>query len=55
MITSKDIEPVIQALETISVKGSGDVGTMNNIFKYLIKLQQEIDAQNKEMETGDAT
>lgn len=50
MITLKDLQPVIVALESISVRGSQDVGTMKNIFDYLVMLQQKA---NEQLETDD--
>lgn len=53
MIEAKDLQPIIVALESISVKGSQDIGTMKNIFDYLVMLQQranehpEIDDKNE--------
>ena len=41
MIEAKDLQPIIVALESISVKGSKDIGTMKNVFDYLVMLQQK--------------
>ena len=57
MITIKDLQPVIVALESISVRGSQDVGTMKNIFDYLVMLQQkanEVPVESTEIEKGEA-
>ena len=51
MITSKDLQPVIVALESISVRGSQDVGTMKNIFDYLVMLQKKASEQPVEQES----
>ena len=51
MITSKDIMPVIQALETINVRGADNIGTMNNIFKYLNTLCTRADEEPKQEES----
>lgn len=50
MIEAKDLQPVIVALESISIRGSQDVGTMKNIFDYLVMLQQKA---NEQLETDD--
>ena len=54
MITSKDLQPIIVALESIGVKGSQDVGTMKNIFDYLVMLQQKADEKPEDTEKGEA-
>ena len=57
MITIKDLQPVIVALESISVKGYQDIGTMKNIFDYLVMLQQkanEVPVESTEIEKGEA-
>ena len=41
MVEAKDLQPVIVALESISVKGVQDIGTMKNVFDYLVMLQQK--------------
>lgn len=50
MVEAKDLQPVIVALESISVRGSQDIGTMKNIFDYLVMLQQKA---NEQLETDD--
>lgn len=52
MITSKDLQPVIVALESVSVRGSQDIGTMKNVFDYLVMLQQKA---NEKPEINDKT
>ena len=57
MIEAKDLQPVIVALESISVRGSQDVGTMKHIFDYLVTLQQkanEVPVESTEIEKGEA-
>ena len=56
MITSKDLQPIIVALESISIKGSQDIGTMKNIFDYLVMLQQKANEQpeNDDKNEGEA-
>lgn len=51
MITLKDLQPVIVALESISVRGAQDVGTMKNIFDYLVMLQNKANEQPVEQES----
>lgn len=51
MIEAKDLQPVIVALESISVRGSQDVGTMKNIFDYLVMLQQKANEKPVEQES----
>ena len=51
MVEAKDLQPVIVALESISVRGSQDVGTMKNIFDYLVMLQQKANEQPVEQES----
>lgn len=43
MIEAKDLQPVIVALESIQIHGAKDIGTMKNVFDYLIMLQQKIE------------
>lgn len=51
MIEAKDLQPVIVALESISVRGSQDIGTMKNIFDYLVMLQKKASEQPVEQES----
>lgn len=51
MITSKDLQPIIVALESISIKGSQDIGTMKNVFDYLVMLQQKANEKPVEQES----
>lgn len=51
MVEAKDLQPVIVALESISVRGSQDIGTMKNIFDYLVMLQQKANEQPVEQES----
>ncbi|MGN0629060.1 MAG: hypothetical protein ACI4IW_05485 [Oscillospiraceae bacterium] len=43
MITSKDLQPIVVALNSIHIQGSQDIGTMKNIFDYLAVLSQRAD------------
>lgn len=43
MVTSQDLRPILTALESIGVHGSKDIGTMKNIFDYLVMLIQKAD------------
>lgn len=50
MVEAKDLQPIIVALESISVKGSQDIGTMKNVFDYLVMLQQKANEKPIEQE-----
>lgn len=51
MVEAKDLQPIIVALESISVKGSQDIGTMKNVFDYLVMLQQKANEKPVEQES----
>lgn len=51
MITSKDLQPLVVALESINIRGAQDIGTMKNIFDYLVMLQQKANEQPVEQES----
>ena len=51
MVEAKDLQPIIVALESISIKGSQDIGTMKNVFDYLVMLQQKANEKPVEQES----
>lgn len=47
-ITKQDLAPLVEALESIKISGSKDVGTMNNVFNYIEALISKIDTEEVE-------
>lgn len=47
-ITKQDLVPLVEALESIKISGSKDVGTMNNVFNYIEVLISKIDKEEVE-------
>lgn len=47
-ITKQDLVPLVEALESIKISGSKDVGTMNNVFNYIEALISKIDKEEAE-------
>ena len=51
-ITKQDFIPLIEALDSIKVSGSKDIGTMNNVFGYIEMLMSKAE-QKEEDKDGD--
>ena len=51
-ITKQDFMPLIEALDSIKVSGSKDIGTMNNVFGYIEMLMSKAE-QKEEDKDGD--
>lgn len=47
-ITKQDLVPLVEALESIKISGSKDIGTMNNVFNYIEALISKIDKEEAE-------
>lgn len=51
-ITKQDFMPLIEALDSIKVSGSKDIGTMNNVFGYIEMLMSKAEQKEEDEDGG---